>query len=86
MSLPSLPDWLPEISKPDWLRYLDITYWLGRLGLSWPDLGIPGWAEPVLEHKKFWLPVAIAVFVAIGEVQRRRKIDAERETNKADDT
>ena len=86
VSLPSPPDWLPEISRPDWLRYLDITYWLGRLGLSWPDLGIPGWAETVLEHKKYWLPVAIAVFVAIGEVQRRRRIDADREANRADDT
>jgi hypothetical protein len=75
---PSLPDWLPELSRPEWLRYLDITYWLGRLGLSRPDIGIPGWAEVVLEHKQYWLPLVVAALVALGQLERRRKIDAER--------
>ncbi|VXB58263.1 hypothetical protein [Aeromicrobium sp. 9AM] len=75
---PGLPDWLPELSKPEWLRYLDVTYWLGRLGLSWPDIGIPGWAEAVLEQKKYWLPLVVAVTVALGQLERRRKIDADR--------
>lgn len=82
---PSLPEWVPDISAPDWLRYLDVFYWLSRLGLSWPDVGIPGWAEAVLEQKKYWLPIVIAVFVAIGQVQRRRKIDADRSTGGQDD-
>ena len=75
---PGLPDWLPELSKPEWLRYLDITYWLGRLGLSRPDIGVPGWAEAVLERKKYWLPLVVAALVALGQLERRRKIDAER--------
>lgn len=82
---PSLPGWVPDVSTPDWLRYLDIGFWLSRLGLSWPDLGIPGWAESVFEQKKYWLPIVIAVFVAIGQVQRRRKIDADRNTGGPDD-
>lgn len=86
--MPSLPGWLPEVSAPDWLRYLDVVHWLRRMGLSWPDIGlpgIPGWAESVFEQKKYWLPIAIAVFVAVGEIQRRKKIDAERDTEGADD-
>lgn len=82
---PSLPDWLPEVSAPGWLRYLDIAYWLRRLGLSLPDVGIPSWAEAALEQKKYWLPIVIAVFVALGEIQRRRRIDAERDGKTADD-
>lgn len=82
---PSLPGWLPDLSKPDWLHYLDVTYWLGRLGLSWPDVGIPGWAAAVLQEKKYWLPIVIAVLVAVGQVERRKKVDAEREAKDSDE-
>ena len=68
----------PHWSAPGWLRYLDIAHWLGKLGLSWPNVGIPDWLEPVLAQKKYWLPLVIAVFIALGELDRRRKIDAER--------
>jgi hypothetical protein len=76
LNLPRIPH--PHWSAPDWLRYLDIAHWLGKLGLSWPDIGIPDWLDPVLEQKKYWLPLVIAAFIALGELDRRRKIDAER--------
>jgi hypothetical protein len=71
---------LPHVSAPHWLRYLDIGHWIGRLGLGWPDVGIPDWLDPVLDQKKYWLPLVIAVFIALGELERRRKIDAARGT------
>lgn len=79
--------WIPKPSVPDWFRYLDIGYWLGRLGLSWPDLDIPDWIQGLLEQKKYWLPIVIAVLVALGELERRKKIDAARkaERDQSDD-
>lgn len=74
--------WIPTPSAPDWFRYLDIGYWLGRLGLSWPDIDIPDWIQAALEHKKYWLPVLIALLVALGELERRKKIDAARESER----
>lgn len=86
LDLPSIDlGWLPDIDPPDWLRYLDIGHWLGRLGLSWPDLAVPGWIETVLDHKQYWLPVVIALFIALRELERRRKRDAERDAEPDDD-
>ncbi|AWB91221.1 hypothetical protein C3E78_02725 [Aeromicrobium chenweiae] len=73
--LPS-PD-LPAIEPPRWLRQLDPFAWLGRLGLSWPDL--PGWLDAVLAQQRYWLPVVIAVVVALRELDRRRQKDADRD-------
>lgn len=75
--LPNLswPDWL-HVSKPDWLRYLDPIYWLSKLGLSWPDIDLPSW---LTDHTKYWVPLVIAVFVALAQLERRRKQDERRE-------
>jgi len=76
----------PHLSHPDWLRYLDIAHWLGKLGLSWPDVGIPDWLDPVLQQKKYWLPLVVAVFIALGEIDRRRKVDEARTKAEESDT
>jgi hypothetical protein len=77
------PD-LPDVDPPDWLRHLDPAYWLGRLGLSWPDVDAPAWLEAVMDQRKYWLPLVIALFVALGELDRRRKRDAERDDDATD--
>ncbi len=83
VDLPSVN--LPSINHPDWLRYLDPGYWLSRLGLSRPNVSVPGWIETVLECKQFWLPLVIAVVIALGEIGRRRMRDAEREAQRDDE-
>lgn len=71
----SVPQWIQNLEPPEWLRYIDPFYWLGRLDIPWPSIDLPGW---LTGSTKYWLPIAIALVVALGEVDRRRK--------KADDT
>jgi hypothetical protein len=65
-----LPD-LPDISPPEWLRNLDPLSWLFRLLPEWdwfgwlPDLDMP-WLQ-------YLVPVVVAILVAVGEVERRKK-------------
>ena len=49
-------------------------YWIGRLDIPWPDVDLPVW---LTGSTKYWLPIAIALVVALGEVDRRRKKAAE---------
>ncbi len=72
------PD-LPDIRPPGWLRHLDPFSWIGRLGLSWPDVTTPAWIDAVLEHSKYWIPLVVAIVIALGELDRRRKRDAQRD-------
>jgi hypothetical protein len=80
-----LPD-LPDISPPDWLRNLDPFSWVVRFLPDWdwwgwlPDVNLP-WLQYVA-------PVVVAILIAGGEVERRKKrAHRERQTNsaKADD-
>ena len=71
----SVPQWIQDLEPPEWLQYVDPFYWLGRLDIPWPDIDLPGW---LTGSTKYWLPIVIALFVALGEIDRRRK--------KADDT
>ncbi|MRK02776.1 hypothetical protein GEV27_14755 [Aeromicrobium sp. S22] len=59
--------WIPSPDLPD---------------LPWPDLRwpeLPGWLDAVLAEQKYWLPVVIALVVALRELDRRRVKDAERQ-------
>ena len=69
-----VPQWIQDLEPPAWLRYIDPIYWLGRLDIPWPDIDLPGW---LTGSTKYWLPIAIALVVALGEVDRRRKKSAE---------
>ena len=71
----SVPQWIQELEPPGWLRYIDPFYWLGRLDIPWPSIDLPGW---LTGSTKYWVPIVIALVVALGEIDRRRK--------KADDT
>lgn len=70
-----LPD-LPDISLPDWLRNLDPFSWVARILPHWdwwgwvPDVNLP-WLQ-------YLVPVVVAILLAGGEVERRKK-RAERE-------
>lgn len=74
---------LPDLSRPGWLRYLDVAHWLRELGLSWPDL--PEWVHTVSGYSKYVVPLVIAAFIALDQIEKRRKIDAERDAARRDD-
>jgi len=71
----SMPQWLQDLEPPAWMRYIDPFYWIGRLDIPWPDIDLPGW---LTDYTKYWVPIVIALMVALGEIDRRR--------NKADET
>jgi hypothetical protein len=64
---------LPDINLPDvdlpGIPWPDIPW----PDINLPDVGVPGWLAAILQAKKYWLPIVIAIFVALGEVERRRK-------------
>ncbi|MFY0408008.1 hypothetical protein [Solicola sp. PLA-1-18] len=76
-----LPRFDVDLSPPDWLPSIDLSWipdpfgWLWGLLPDWdlPDLDAPGWVDALVSSWKWWGPVAIALFVALGEVDRRRK-------------
>jgi hypothetical protein len=75
IDLPAIP-W-PDIDLPD-IPWPD---------LDLPDLALPGWLLVVLATAKFWVPVLIAVGVAVTEVRRRSRRTpdpGDREAGRAD--
>jgi hypothetical protein len=60
INLPSIP-W-PSIPWPD----------IGLPDIDLPDLALPIWLRVIIGTAKFWLPVLIAIGVAVAEVRRRR--------------
>jgi hypothetical protein len=69
IDLPSIP-W-PDIDLPS-IPWPDIDL---------PDLAVPSWLRVILGTAKFWLPVLIAIGVAMAEIRRRRALAA-REGNR----
>ncbi|HEY9375815.1 MAG TPA: hypothetical protein VIQ02_01800 [Jiangellaceae bacterium] len=65
IDLPSIP-W-PDIPWPD-IPWPDIP--LPDIDL--PDLAMPSWLRVIIGTAKFWLPVLIAIGVAVAETRRRR--------------
>jgi len=66
----SAPQWIQDLEPPSWLKYIDPVYWIGRLDIPWPAIDLPGW---LTGSTKYWLPIVIALVVALGEIDRRRK-------------
>ena len=66
----SAPQWLQDLEPPAWMRYIDPFYWIGRLDIPWPDIDLPDW---LTGSTKYWVPIVIALVVALGEIDRRRK-------------
>jgi hypothetical protein len=69
IELPSIP-W-PDIDLPS-IPWPDIDL---------PELAVPSWLRVILGTAKFWLPVLIAIGVAMAEIRRRRAAAA-REGNR----
>ena len=70
INLSWLPD-LPDISPPDWLRNLDPLSWVTRLLPDWDWWGwLPDFNLPWLQYL---VPVVVAILIAGGEVERRKK-------------
>jgi hypothetical protein len=61
---------LPDLPMPN----LDVPE------LPRPDLSVPGWLAAIVGTAKFWGPILAGLLVALGELERRRKRDRERET------
>jgi hypothetical protein len=40
--------------------------------INLPELALPVWLRVIIGTAKFWLPVLIAIGVAVAEVRRRR--------------
>ena len=68
--LPDVPQWIQDLEAPAWLKYVDPFYWLGKLDIPWPGIDLPGW---LTGSTKYWLPIVIALVIALGEIERRRK-------------
>jgi hypothetical protein len=71
IDLPSIP-W-PDIDLPD-IPWPDIDL---------PDLAVPTWLRVIIGTAKFWLPVLIAIGVAVAETRRRRAARARTEDRDA---
>jgi hypothetical protein len=50
--------------------------WPDLPAIPWPDLPdvtVPAWLRAVLESRKYWWPVLVAIAVAVLEVRRRQR-------------
>ncbi|MGI5169624.1 hypothetical protein ACQEU3_35265 [Spirillospora sp. CA-253888] len=54
---------LPSIPWPD----VDLP------DIPWPDWHMPGWLKAILGTTKYWIPILIAIGMAVGEYDRRKK-------------
>jgi len=64
------PD-LPSIRRVD----LPSVPWPDLPDLPRPDWALPGWLVAVLGSRRYWLPILVAVGVAVGEIRRRAARD-----------
>lgn len=69
LNLPSLPD-LPNIPWPD-IPWPEINL----PSIPWPDWQLPEWLRWILNHLKYVWPIALALLLALGEIDRRKKQD-----------
>ncbi|MEV5831775.1 hypothetical protein AB0L25_40050 [Spirillospora sp. NPDC052242] len=74
----ALPDVsLPDVDLPD-LPLPDVPW----PDIDPPDISAPWWVQAVLATAKFWVPLLVAVGVALREVSRRRRQRAEEEAHR----
>ncbi len=73
VDLPAIP-W-PDVDLPD-IPWPD---------LELPDVSLPGWLLAVLATAEFWVPVLVAVVLAVREVRRKRRGAAAGRTPAGDD-
>lgn len=66
--LPRVP--LPSIPSPD--VKIDLPS-LPLPSIDLPDIPLPGWVEAILGTAKWWGPILLAVFIALGEVDKRSR-------------
>ena len=61
VDLPDIPR--PHLPKPD----IDLP------DISLPDLVLPGWIQAIVQSAKYWVPILVAVGIAVQEHKRRMK-------------
>lgn len=64
--LPRIP--FPSIPSPD----VDLPS-VPLPSIDLPDVTLPGWVEAILNTAKWWAPIVVAIFIAAGEVDKRRR-------------
>lgn len=69
LNLPSLPD-LPDIPWPE-IPWPDINL----PSIPWPDWQLPDWLRWILNNLKYVWPIGLALLLALGEIDRRKKQD-----------
>lgn len=72
-----LTDHLPDVDLPD-IPWPDIDL----PSIPWPDIdlpdvSLPGWLLVLVGTAKFWVPILVAVVLAVREVRRRKNPPAE---------
>jgi hypothetical protein len=77
-----ITDRLPDIDLPS-IPWPDIDL----PALPWPDidlpeLAIPHWLRMIIITAKFWIPVLIAIGIAVAEVRRRKAAAAVQERDR----
>lgn len=70
IDLPAVP--LPKVDLPS-IPWPDIP--LPDL----PDMALPGWLQAIMKTAKYWVPILIAIGVAVEEVRRRNRREARAE-------
>ncbi|GLW67594.1 hypothetical protein Arub01_58370 [Actinomadura rubrobrunea] len=70
---------LPDVDLPD-LPLPDIP----RPDIQLPDVTLPPWLQAVVATSKYWMPILIAIGVAVHEVDRRKKNDRRHEAQQGD--
>jgi hypothetical protein len=69
IDLPSIP--LPHIDLPD-------------LPLPRIDIELPEWIKAIARSKMYWLPIVVGIFLALGELERRKRRNVERDDRAGD--
>jgi hypothetical protein len=69
IDLPSIP--LPHIDLPD-------------IPLPQIDIELPEWIKAIARSKMYWLPIVVGIFLALGELERRKRRNVERDDRAGD--
>ncbi len=81
--LPAIP-W-PDIDLPAIpLPSIDIPWPSIDIPLPSIDIEVPEWIKAIARTKPYWLPIVVGIFLAFGELERRKRRNVERDDRAGD--